>query len=38
MSIFARIRAVLLDNVLEEDREAVGYAFDLALATLGLRL
>lgn len=37
MSIFARLRAALLDNVPDEQREAVDYAFSLALASLGLR-
>lgn len=36
MPVFARLRAAMLDNVLAEDREAVGYAYDLALADLAL--
>jgi hypothetical protein len=34
----AQIRAALLENVTEDQRDAVDYAFALALASLGLRL
>jgi hypothetical protein len=38
MSLLAQIRAALLENVAEDQRDAVDYAFTLALASLGLRL
>lgn len=36
MTIYAMIREALLANIPEDQREAVDYAFTLALASLGL--
>lgn len=34
--VLERLRTALLDNVPAEDRDAVGYAFDLALADVAI--